>query len=376
MTSEERRERRYQRRKADRELRRLIRSDGRDDFEAVFSYEHLYASYLKCRLGVSWKSSVQRFKARAPYEIYQIYRQLHEGTWKSRGFYEFDIVERGKLRHIRSVDMAERVVQRCLCDYALIPMIAPTFIFDNGATMKDKGYHFSINRCAHHLVEHVRKYGLNGYVLTFDFSKFFDNVSHEVIFDLVDRMFTDERIKDLVHTLVDAFGDKGLGLGSQVSQIFALASANKLDHVIKEELQIKAYGRYMDDGYLISESKEVLERALARIREVCNELHIKLNSKKTQIIKLTRGFTFLKCRFCLTASGHLIRRLCRKSTTKTRRKLKALRRKLDEGTIGFPDAYQSFQSWRAYAKHFDAFRSIRSIERIFNDLFVFMPDLG
>lgn len=35
-----------------------------------------------------------------------------DGTWKTKGFFAFDLMERGKLRHIRSVHIAERVVQR------------------------------------------------------------------------------------------------------------------------------------------------------------------------------------------------------------------------------------------------------------------------
>lgn len=49
MTSQERKENRYQRRKAKRlELKRK-RTEKFDDFNKVFTYDHLYKSYLKCR---------------------------------------------------------------------------------------------------------------------------------------------------------------------------------------------------------------------------------------------------------------------------------------------------------------------------------------
>lgn len=60
---------------------------------------------------------------------------------------------------------------------------------------------------------------------------------------------------------------------------------------------MKFYERYMDDGLIISRSKEKLRECLAALRRLCAEHGIKLNEKKTQIIKLTRGFTFLKVRF-------------------------------------------------------------------------------
>lgn len=370
MTSEERRQARFERRQEKRRINKLARTWEHDSFEEVFSYSNLYNAYRKCRLGVAWKGSTQKFITQAPLEVFRIWDKLDKGIWKSKGFYEFDIYERGKARHIKSVTMDERVVQRCLCDNALVPVLQPTFIYDNGASTKDKGYHFAIKRCEKHLRDHYRKYGLDGYVLTFDFSKFFDNVDHQLIEDIVRKNFTDQRLIDLMLYLVHAFGNKGLGLGSQVSQTFALASANRLDHYCKEVLRIHGYGRYMDDGYLISESKDYLKTCLGHIQRVCNELHITLNLKKTKIIKLSKGFTFLKCRFYLTKTGKVVKKIYKTSVTKMRRKLKKFLLMMQSGVLTMQDVYQAFQSWRAYARHFDAWHTIKSMERLFDDLFV------
>lgn len=162
MTSEERRQVRFERRQKKRKLNKLARTWEHDSFEEVFSYSNLYRAYRKCRLGVAWKGSTQKLITQAPLEVFRIWDKLDKGIWKSKGFYEFDIYERGKARHIKSVTMDERVVQRCLCDNALVPVLQPTFIYDNGASTKDKGYHFAIRRCEKHLHDHYRKYGQNG----------------------------------------------------------------------------------------------------------------------------------------------------------------------------------------------------------------------
>ena len=146
MNSTERKELRYQRRKAKRDEKKAARLAVADDFEKVFTYENLYRSYRCCRRGVSWKSSVQRYIATAPLMITQTRNRLMKGTYRSPGFFEFDLYERGKKRHIRSTIIGERVVQRCLCDNSLIPAITPTFIYDNGASMKNKGYDFAFRR--------------------------------------------------------------------------------------------------------------------------------------------------------------------------------------------------------------------------------------
>lgn len=370
MTSEERREARYQRRLAARQAKKKAKCSRHDKFETVFSYGNLYRSYKFCRRGVAWKASVQRYIANAPLNVYNTYKQLENGKFKSPGFYEFDLFERGKLRHIRSTGIMERVVQRCLCDNALVPMLERRFVYDNGASMKDKGYDFSVRRIVCHLQRHYRKHGTEGYILLFDFSKFFDNVSHELIKAELHNQFSDEKILKLTEHFIDAFGEIGMGLGSQISQVLALASANKLDHYVKEVLRIKGYGRYMDDGYLIHPSKEYLQTCLAHIKAICEALGITLNEKKTQIVKLTHGFTWLKARVFLTETGRVVMKVYKRSVTRMRRKLKALRRKLDEGKMTFPDVWCTWQSWRSYARRFDAWNTIQTMGQLFDKLFI------
>lgn len=369
MTSEERRQARYERRQAKRKAKRQALCDC-DNFDMVFTYENLYRSYKKSRRNVTWKSSTQKYITQAPVNVARTYHRLHNGTFKSNGFFEFDLCERGKLRHIRSVTIGERVVQKCLCDYALVPVIDRTFIYDNGATQVHKGYHFSMDRLKCHLQRHYRKHGQNGYILLYDFSKFFDNIDHKIISDVMEREFKDPRIKALTQHFVDCFGEEGLGLGSQISQTFALASANRLDHFFKEYAGIKGYGRYMDDGYMIHESKEYLQQCLRWLKAICRRYHIKLNEKKTKIVKLSHGFTWLKCRWYLTETGKVVKKIYKRSVTKQRQKLKKFVHMVDTGKMSHQDVYQAFQSWRAYARHFDAYHTIQNMEQLYTDLFV------
>ena len=370
MTSEERREARYQRRVARRAEKKEAKCAEYTDFDKVFSYQHLYHSYKMCRRGVAWKASTQKYITQAPLNVYTTFKQLQTGKFKSSGFTEFDLNERGKTRHIRSVTINERVVQRTLCDYALVPVLGRTFIYDNGASTTLKGYSFAVRRLTQHLHEHFRKYGQEGYVLLYDFSKFFDRVSHRLAKATLNREFSDERILKLTFHFIDAFGEKGLGLGSQISQTLALSSANRLDHYIKEVCRIRGYGRYMDDGYLIHPSKEYLQRCLSAIKAICAELEITLNEKKTQIVKLSHGFTWLKVRFFLTKTGHVVRKMHRASITRMRRKLKAYVPLLERGIMTPADVYASWQSWRSYALQFNAYRTINTLGRLYNDLFI------
>jgi hypothetical protein len=368
VTSEERKEARYWRRKGKREEKKR-RYNKYGCFDWVFSYKHLYKSFKKCCRNVGWKSSTQSYKSLAPLNVYRTYKKLHSGKYRSKGFFEFNIIERGKKRHIRSVIIDERVVQRCLCDYCLVPLLSMSFIYDNGASLQSKGYHFARKRITIFLRKHAIKHGKAGYALLFDFSKFFDNISHELCKRILRKSVKDPRIIRLTEHFIDMFGDVGLGLGSQVSQIFALAAVNELDHMIKEELGIKFYERYMDDGCLIHENKSYLTECLHGIQKMCDKLGIKLNKKKTTIIKLSKGFTWLKTKFYILDNGRILRKMVRQSVTKMRQKLRSLRKMVDNGMLTVNDVYMSFQSWQSYAKGFDAHWSIMAITQRFLSLY-------
>lgn len=369
MTSEERKEIRYQRRKQKRLDTKNRQRKQYDDFDKVFSYEHLSNAYRMCRKNVRWKSSTQRYIANAHLNIYETYTQLHNGTFQSSGFYEFDLFERGKARHIRSVAISERVVQRCLCDFSLVPIMRRTFIYDNGASLQGKGYSFAVKRIDRHIRWHYRHYGNQGYVLLFDFSSYFDSISHEVLERIIRTEYSDERIIQLLLHFIGMFGNVGLGLGSQISQVLALAAANQLDHYIKEELGVHCYGRYMDDGYLIHQDKAYLQECLLKIQKKCEELGLKLNLKKTRIIPIRHDFQWLKIMFRLTESGYIVKRIWHNSVVRMRRKLKKLKRKMEAGVLSLADIRASYESWKSHTLGLNAYKTLCSMNSLYNSLF-------
>lgn len=369
MTSQERREARYQRRRAARLQRKAELAREYGDYETVFSFDNLYRGYRESIKGVGWKASTQRYKAGALAHINKTQDELLAGTFRSRGFYEFDLVERGKPRHIRSVHISERVVQRSLCDNCLVPMLSRSFIHDNGASLRGKGYDFAVDRVTQFLARHYRKYGSEGYALVFDFSKYFDNAAHEPIFAALEKSGIDERLAAISKYFISCFGEVGLGLGSQVSQIAAIALPNRLDHFVKDKLGIKAYERYMDDGIAVDRSKERLVECLEHIRRICAELGIRLNEKKTQIVKLSRGFTFLKVRFRFGKSGAVIRRASYKGIRHMRQKLKVFRRWVSSGRMTVDDVQCSLTSWRGHMRKFHSYYCVQSVEQKYRELF-------
>ena len=161
---------------------------------------------------------------------------------------------------------------------------------------------------------------------------------------------------------------RGIGLGSQVSQITELTVLNGLDHYIKEKLRVKHYIRYMDDFILIHSDKNFLRQCKKEIEAYVSDLGLSLN-KKTCIYPLQQGIRFLKWRFILTETGKVIRRKDKKKVNDRRRKLRKFKERLDNGLMTMSQISDSFQSWRADAMRGNMRRVILDMEDFYRKLF-------
>lgn len=338
-------------------------------FEEVFSVSNLLKAQEKCTLGVGWKGSVQYFRNHQITNLYKAQDKLSKRNYKSIPFYEFNIHERGKERNIKSLHISERVVQKCLCDNFLTPLVEKRVIYDNAACRKDKGVDFSRKRMVHHLRNYYINHGFEGYALTFDFSKYFNNIDHEILINMLSKIIEDSKLLNLIKTLIKDFGEKGLGLGSQISQTCALFYPTAVDKEFKEKFKCKYYGRYMDDGYIIHKDKEFLIKCRESLFKIANELNIKINPKKTQIIKLSKGIVWLKTRYILTKSGKIYKKPYKKSIVSMRRKLKKLRELYEQKKIKISEVKTALASWLGYIRKSNSYRSQESIKRLVVKLF-------
>lgn len=386
MTSlEKRHEARYQRRKAQRHKH----TERYDNYERAISYNALYKANLIARKNVCWKASVQKYQKNLLRNICKTHRVLEERRFQSRGFVEFNISERGKTRHIRSIHYSERVVQRSLCDNILVPMLSNSLIYDNGACLQGKGVQWALDRMKAHLSKFYREnnFSNEGYILCFDFSSFFDSIDHKVCFKTYQEKFKDKDILKILHDLVYPFGfpisnakwervqrkmdkreytGKSLGLGSQISQITAVAYPDRLDHFIKEVLRVRHYERYMDDGVLLFRTKQEAQDAAIEIGRFCErELKLHLSQKKTFIQKLSQPFKFLKVSFQLQASGKITQSVHRESITRERRKLK----KLARFKRVMAAVQQSYGSWKGYALQRGGEKAVERMDELYIQLF-------
>ena len=374
----------------------------------VYDMNHLYLSYRKAKQGCDWKKSVQLYEKNGLYNIYKLYLSLIEDTYKQRDFYEFTLQERGKTRRIKAMYVEDRILQRCLSDYILTPVVTDYLIYDNGASMENKGVDFCRRRLETHLHKYYRQYGQDGYILMLDFSKFFDNLLHDYAKKILSDLIIDPKVNKLTNMMIDSFcqdvsymdddefaqclvttfnsidyqflsqgkqtGEKimhkSVGIGSHISQICGIYYPSEMDNFCKIVKGLKFYGRYMDDTYIIHHDKQYLQDLLLEIENLCSNIGIHINSKKTQIIPLRHGFTYLQIKYNLTESGHLVRRISRKTFARERRRLKSLKRLIDCNRITYSEVGQCYKSWRGNIEKYDSYHSLVTMDNYFFQTFV------
>lgn len=364
-----------------------------DNYEKVLTTQNYFNSLKKCRKGVMWKGKPQNYCQTSMTHITKTLEFIDNCELPPlENTSHITLFERGKERTITPIQFSDRITQRVLCDYSLIPMIRPSLIYDNGASTEGKGTDFARKRAEKFLREAIKEYGEDFYILTYDFKSFFDSIPHSTCYNVLDKYYSDKRIMNLIMEIVRSYQrpdilkikddserdsllyllennkSKGICLGSQISQILALVVPNDLDHFIKDNQRMKKYVRYMDDGMVIHKDKQVLKELYGRMKVVCNSLGLKFNEKKTKIVKATKGISFLKIKYRVVGK-RLVKTLVRSGIVRMRRKLKKFKTKVDNGVMELDDVYNSIQSWLAHAKLAQSYHTVKSMLKLYDELF-------
>ena len=319
-----------------------------DGCHVVYNLNSLYHAFLAAKKDSDWKPQVQKYEMNFLPQIVKSKATLKDRTYHSKASTEFIISERGKTRPITGLQMSDRVIRHSLCDNILAPSLISYLIYDNGASLKGKGITFSRQRFEEHLHKYYRLYGNDGYILLMDYSKFYDNIPHDIAYKeiskhvhdefslwLLDLIFdnfkidvsymTDEEYAHCMETPFNStdyrlnvpksthtgekFMRKSVNIGDQCSQIIGIYYPTQIDNFVKIVEGQKLYGRYMDDSYVISQSKEYLVELEAKIAAKAKELGMTLNRKKTRIVKLSDYYRFLQISYSLTDTGRVIRKI-------------------------------------------------------------------
>lgn len=323
------------------------------DYSAIYNFENLYKAHKRARLGKRNNREVIEFEMDLSKNLIDLSNSLKNGTYAIGGYYDFWVYD-PKKRKIHALYYRDRIVQHVICDEILVNVLDKKMIYDNAACRLNKGTHFALKRVNGFLIDFYKKYGTSGCILKCDIKKFFDNIDHTILKNKLRKVIINDKIFNLLSKIIDSYHtriDKGLPLGNQTSQWFAIYYLDELDRLVKEKLHIKYYSRYMDDLVLIHEDKDYLKYCLKEMKKlIINNLKLEFN-QKTQIFPISQGVDYLGFHFYLTNTGKIIRRLRTQRKVRIKRKLKAIQEKYKKDIVDIDYILQMINSYNAHLSY-------------------------
>ena len=289
-------------------------------FEKIISPEALFSAWDEFRKDKRNKPDVLRFEWNLERNIFQLCRDLKNGSYR-HGPYEGFYINDPKRRHIHKATVRDRILHHAIFS-AINPIFEETYIPTSFSCRVGYGTYKGVEI----LEKMARNTSRNGtrpcFALKCDIRKFFDSVNHEILISVLEKRIKDVDIMRLLESVIrsyESWPGRGIPIGNLTSQLFANVYMNEFDRFVKHKLKVKNYVRYTDDFVLISENREYLEKFLPPISEFLeNELALNLHPNKIILRKLCQGvdflglIIFLKYRLLRTKTKHRILKKVRK----------------------------------------------------------------
>lgn len=248
--------------------------------------ENLRLAFYKAQKGKSDKPEVCQYAKNLDANLKTLRQQILSAQVEVGNYRTFTVYE-PKERKIVAAAFSERVLHHALMNVCH-PIFERHLIYDTYACRPGKGTYAAIDRATCF----TQKYT---WFLKLDYRKYFDSIDHGVLKSKLERIFKEKELLQIYSSIIDSYevnSGKGLPIGNLSSQYFANYYLSSLDHLIKENWQIPAYVRYMDDMVLFSKDKQHLMNVFQHLLKYSHEV-LKLEYKPLCLNKTITGIPFL-----------------------------------------------------------------------------------
>ena len=349
------------------------------DLSEIFTYNNLYDAYKSVCKSCRSKYKKTNFSFFLYSNLFEILFKLKTNTYKFSKYNIF-LIKDPKYRIIMSDQMSDKIVNHLIAYKILIPALEKSLISQNVATRKNMGSkkaYYYFEKYANSL-----KNSKNVYVLKIDIKKYFYNINHEILINMLKTKIKNKSVIKLVTDIINQTNQKyinesilklkqeeinkinyenivnktnlinmineipyyeygkGLSIGNVCSQILAIFYLSEIDNYIKRKLKCKYFLHYMDDYVILSNNKNYLKKIYSLISIKLSEYKLSINHK-SNIYKLNNSFTFLGRTYYLKNKKLIYR--CRNITYKnSKKKLNYLK------NTNFNSYYLSKISYRGY----------------------------
>ncbi len=325
------------------------------------NYKDLLEIYDEISKNIKNKKKLYNFEK---YKMINITRALEKINNFDFEKYNIFLIREPKERIVMSLNLVDKIINHYVARTILIPKLEKYLDIRNTATRKNMGTSYAIKLLKKYL--NLNKKYNNFYVLKLDISKYFYNINHNKLknmlkdklnhneFNIVSKIidstnykYVNEKIKIIKekHNLKNIpyyKKGKGLPIGGLSSQTLSTFYLSEIDHYIIHDLKIKYYVRYMDDFILIYHNKEYLKYCLINIKNKLKKYDLKLNNK-VQIINVKNGFIFLGYFFKLK-NNKIVVKLSSKTRYKINKNLKLKQKLYQNGKINLNYYFCSYYS--------------------------------
>ena len=265
-------------------------------FEDIINLENLLSAWQEFICGKRNRQDVQEFQLRLIDNFIALHHDLATGQYRHGGYQAFHICD-PKPRDIHKASVRDRLVHHAVYRI-LYPFFDRTFIADSYSCRNERGTHKAVNRFRKFSYAVSKNNTRSCWILKGDIRKFFANIHHRILKNILAEYIPDKRIIGLLNEIIDSFHGirpgVGLPLGNLTSQLLVNIYMNKFDQFSKHMLKAEYYIRYADDFVILDNDKKRLESQVESISSfLAAELKLTLHPDKLFIKTLNSGLDFL-----------------------------------------------------------------------------------
>lgn len=219
--------------------------------------------------------------------IANLQREIADGTFTVTEYRERDIYEYGKHRRLQIVAMERRIGCNAIMN-VVDKHLHARYIRTSGASIKKRGTHDMMLQVSRVLKDNPRI----RYAYQYDIRHFYDNVVHKVAKDAFAHVFKDKILLKILGSLIDML-ETGISFGLRISQATGnLILSIHLDHPLKDEMGVKHFFRYCDDGLVLAETKAELWLIRDAIHEMLEAIGLEIKPNE-RVFPVSEGIDFV-----------------------------------------------------------------------------------
>jgi RNA-directed DNA polymerase len=310
-------------------------------YDKIYDYENLKMAHKQARRNKTFYQEVKMVDKNEEKYLKKLQEMLVSKTYKTSQYDIFTKNDTGKEREIyRLPYYPDRI-----CQWAIMIQVEDiflrTFVDFSCASIPYKGTHYALNL----LIKYMKDVDNTTYCLKLDIRKFFPNIDHTILKELLKKKIKDPDLLWLFGEIIDSVpGNKGVPIGNYTSQYFANFYLTYFDHWLKEEMKVEYVVRYMDDVVILHKDKNYLHWLNAQIANYLqSKLKLELKDNYQVFPSRVRGIDFVGYRHF----GDYI--LLRKSTAKRlKKKMRNILAKVESGQqMSYSDwcSINSYKGW-------------------------------